>query len=137
MKYVRKRIEKLLVKLKLHPVPIKSSWYHLGVDFIGPLTISDSGNRFILTVMDYFSKWAIAVSLPTKCKSATSDTLYKVFMTFGLPKLITTDQGCEFTNCLLMKLLHIDHRLTTPYHPQVCNIFDVLNLMQCFAFSII
>ena len=43
-------------------------------------------------------------------------------MRFGLPKVITSDQGGEFNNSLdteLMKTMGIDHRLTTPYHPQV------------------
>ena len=43
-------------------------------------------------------------------------------MRMGLPQVITSDQGREFNNKLdkrLMKLLGIDHRLTTPYHPQV------------------
>ena len=37
-------------------------------------------------------------------------------------KVITSDQGSEFNNNLdkkLMKMMNIDHRLTTPYHPQV------------------
>lgn len=43
-------------------------------------------------------------------------------MQFGIPKVITTDQGSEFNNNLdrnMMKMLNINHRLTTPYHPQV------------------
>ena len=39
----------------------------------------------------------------------------------GLPSVITTDQGKEFSNNLnteLMKEFNIQHRLTTPYHPQ-------------------
>ena len=43
-------------------------------------------------------------------------------MMFGLPKVITSDQGGEFHNNLddqLMAMLGIDHRLSTPYHPQV------------------
>ena len=44
-------------------------------------------------------------------------------MKMGLCKVVTSDQGGEFNNALdaeMMKLLGIEHRLTTPYHPQVC-----------------
>jgi len=47
-----------------------------------------------------------------------------VFMRIGLCRVITTDQGTEFNNKLnteLMKTMKINHRLTTPYHPQVYN----------------
>ena len=43
-------------------------------------------------------------------------------MRMGIPKVVTSDQGTEFNNQLndeLMRLLSIDHRLSTPYHPQV------------------
>ena len=43
-------------------------------------------------------------------------------MQFGIPKAITTDQGTEFNNALdkkMMKQLNVNHRMTTPYHPQV------------------
>ena len=39
----------------------------------------------------------------------------------GIPSVITTDQGREFHNRVnseLMKILGIDHRLTTAYYPQ-------------------
>lgn len=52
---------------ELYPVPVKSPWYHLGMDFVGPISpISSSGNRYILTVSDYFTKFAWAKALPTK-----------------------------------------------------------------------
>ena len=45
-------------------------------------------------------------------------------METGQPRVIITDNGKVFDNTLLdkqlMKLLEIDHRLTTAYHPQVC-----------------
>ena len=43
-------------------------------------------------------------------------------MMFGLPRVITFDQDGEFHNDLddrLMAMLGIQHRLFTPYHPQV------------------
>ena len=42
---------------ELHPVPVVSPWYHLGIDFVGPFhTLSKQGNRYILTIADYLYK---------------------------------------------------------------------------------
>ena len=54
-------------KPELHPVPVKSPWYHLGIDFVGPISpVSISGNHYILTVSDYFTKFGWAVPMQTK-----------------------------------------------------------------------
>ena len=63
---------------ELHPIPVKSPWFHLGIDFIGPVTTSGKGNRFILTISDYCTKWVEAVALETKCASATATAMFKV-----------------------------------------------------------
>ena len=55
------------VRPELHPIPVKEPWYHLGVDFVGPISpTSASGNRYILTVSDYFTKFAHARAVPSK-----------------------------------------------------------------------
>ena len=52
---------------ELHPVPVKSPWYHLSLDFVGPISPpSRTGNRYILTVSDYFTKFDWAKALSTK-----------------------------------------------------------------------
>ena len=52
---------------ELHPVPVKCPWHHIGMDFVGPIIPpSQSGNRFILTVSDYFTEFAWAKAMPTK-----------------------------------------------------------------------
>ena len=67
--------------LELNPIPLHSHWHHVGMDFIGPLSpISSNGNRFILTLSDYFSKWAEAVPLPTKEVTGVAESLMKVCM---------------------------------------------------------
>ena len=38
---------------ELHLVPGKSPWYHVGVNFIGPLKKSGKENKYILTLSDY------------------------------------------------------------------------------------
>ena len=56
-----------IVRPELFPVPVKSPWYHVGMDFVGPISpASRNGNRFILTISDYFTKFAWAKALPTK-----------------------------------------------------------------------
>ena len=52
---------------ELHPIPIKSPWYHLGMDFVGPVSPpSLTGNRYTLTISDYFTQFGWAKALPTK-----------------------------------------------------------------------
>ena len=79
----QKMTNKLTVtRPELHPIPVHSPWYHIGIDFIGPISpISKSGNRYILTVSDYFTKWVVAIALPTKEAFGVADELYKVHIT--------------------------------------------------------
>ena len=56
-----------IVQPEMYPVPVKSPWYHIGMDFVGPISpTSRSGNHYILTISDYFTKFAWAKALPTK-----------------------------------------------------------------------
>ncbi|KAL5518000.1 hypothetical protein EMCRGX_G003661 [Ephydatia muelleri] len=53
-------------------------WYHVGIDFIGPITpASSSGNRFILTLSVYYTKWVDAVPLPNKHATGVAASLLK------------------------------------------------------------
>ena len=78
---VCQRVNRKMVtsKSELHPVPVKAPWYHIGIDFIGPINPSSSkGNRYILTISDYFSKFVEAVALPTKNADGVTYALFKV-----------------------------------------------------------
>ena len=59
----------------------------MGIDFIGPITpASSSGNRFILTLSDYYTKWVDAVPLPSKHATGVAASLLKVsyYSTYGV-----------------------------------------------------
>ena len=108
---------------ELYPIPIKSPWYHLGMDFVGPISPpSLTGNRYILTISDYFTRFGWAKALPTKEAIGVVAALKELFYLMVIPSVITTDQGREFRNELNQQLtisFGIKHRLTTAYHPQV------------------
>lgn len=64
---------------ELHPIPVKSPWFHVGIDFMGPINpTSVQGNRYILTISDYFSKFVDAVPLPDKSAAGVVKSLNKV-----------------------------------------------------------
>ena len=66
------------VRPELHPVKVQSPWYHVGIDLIGPLPVSKSGNRYVLTLSDYCTKWVKAVPLERKHATGVALTLFKV-----------------------------------------------------------
>ena len=35
---------------ELYSIPVKSPWFHIGIDFVGPITTSEMNNCYILTV---------------------------------------------------------------------------------------
>lgn len=66
-------------KPELHPIPVKTPWYQIGIDFVGPLSPeSEDGSRYILTISDYFTKWVEAIPTCDKSASAVATALFKV-----------------------------------------------------------
>ena len=69
----------LTKKPELHPVPVKSPWFHIAIDFIGPVNpTSLKGMKYILTISDYFTKFVQAIPLPDKRSSGVASVLFKV-----------------------------------------------------------
>ena len=68
---------------ELHPIPVISTWHHIGIDFVGPITpTSRHGNNYILTISDYFSKYVHAIPTKTKAATEVADILFKVYVHF-------------------------------------------------------
>nr|GEZ12765.1 reverse transcriptase domain-containing protein [Tanacetum cinerariifolium] len=91
-----------------------------GIDFIGPLP-SSKGNKYILVVVDYLSKWVEAKALPTNDARVVVKFLKSFFSRFGTPKAIISDRGTHFCNdqfSRVMEKYRVTHRLSTAYHPQ-------------------
>ena len=63
----------------LHPIPVHPKIFHqVGMDLIGPLPVTVQGNRYILTITDYFSKWAEATALPDMSANGIARFLFMV-----------------------------------------------------------
>ena len=50
----------------------------VGIDLIGPLPMTTKGNKYIITLVDYFSKWPEAQALENKSAEGVALFLYKM-----------------------------------------------------------
>ena len=103
-------------------------WERIGVDVTGPHPKSSRGHVHILTVMDYFTKWADAFPIRNQEASTVAKVLVeRVFAYFGAPLQILTDLGSNFQSDLfteLLRRLEIDQARTTPYKPSANGLIE-------------
>ena len=84
---------------ELHPIPVKDEvWHTIGVDLIGSLPETPRGNKYILAISCFFSKWPEATALPDKTATGIAEFLFKCFTRHGCCKVKISDQGREFVN---------------------------------------
>ena len=92
-----------------------------GIDFIGPFPNSN-GFEYILIAVDYMSRWAEAIPTRTNDHQVVVKFIHQhIFCRFGCPRAIISDGGKHFNNHqlqLMLKKYGVEHRVTTPYHPQ-------------------
>ncbi|KII75178.1 Transposon Ty3-G Gag-Pol polyprotein [Thelohanellus kitauei] len=93
----------------------------IAMDCLGPLPITSRGNRYIVVVSDYFTKWTEAFPVRTIESRTIAHLLIDNFVCrFGVPEFLHTDQGTNFESKLLYEicqLLGIKKTRTTPYNP--------------------
>ncbi|GJY67947.1 reverse transcriptase domain-containing protein [Tanacetum coccineum] len=87
-----------------------------GLDFMGPFPQS-RGNKYILVVVDYVSKWVEAQALPTNDVRVVVKFLRSLFARFGVPKALISDRGTHFCNSQLEKALQRYER-SLGYNPK-------------------
>jgi hypothetical protein len=109
-----------LGEMPLIDVPFK----RVAVDLVGPIQpVTDMGRRYILTLVDYATRYPEAVALKRIDTETVAEALVDMYARVGVPEEILTDMGTQFTSDLMKevgRLLSIKQLTTTPYHPQ-CN----------------
>ena len=117
---VNPKVTKESAPLKSIPVPTKQ-WSLVGIDLIGPLQETPSGNTYIVAITDHFTKWSEAAGIPDKSAVSVAKFIYNVVCRFGCMDTLISDQGKEFLNEInenLLKRFQTEHRITSAYHPQ-------------------
>lgn len=85
------------------------------IDFAGPFL----GLNFFV-IVDAFTKWPDVKIIPDMTTGTTIDKLREYFVTYGVPSVIVSDRGVQFTSDEFQSFLKkngVIHKMGAPYHP--------------------
>jgi len=108
-----------LQKMPIIGVPFQRN----GVDLVGPIIpASSSGKRYILTVVDYATRYPEAVALSGISTEEVAEALCTVYSRLGIPTHVVHDQGSQFMSEVMAevsRLLSIRNLVSTRRKPTV------------------
>ena len=110
--------------LGYHPaqfITADGPWTHIQIDCSVHLPESEDGHKVLLVIIDVFTGFVILKSLITNTAEIIANELWSVFAIMGLPKIVQSDNGPEFSNKVvkaLTTLIGVQHRFITPYNPR-------------------
>ncbi|XP_069109726.1 uncharacterized protein [Argopecten irradians] len=85
---------------------IDTPFKRIAVDLIGPLDPpTERKNRYILTVVDYATRYPEAVPLPGIEAERVAEALVDIFSRVGIPSEMLTDQGTQFTSAVMKEYI--------------------------------
>ena len=94
----------------------------VAIDILGPLPLTERGNKYILVAQEYFTKWVEAYAIPNQESETILQKLVdEFFCRFGFPVYLHSDQAQNFNSNVFMDLcsaLGIHKTRTTAYHPE-------------------
>ncbi|GFW66577.1 retrovirus-related Pol polyprotein from transposon 412 [Trichonephila clavipes] len=108
---------------KLHRYNVGAPFERIAFDILGPLPRTASGNKYLLVVIDYFTKWPEVYPIPDQEAPTVAEAVVQHWISrYGVPLQLHSDQGRNFVSAVLKgvcELLGIDKTKTTPLHPHV------------------
>lgn len=115
----------------LRPVPIVNEPFKkIAIDIIGELPRSKTGCKYILTIVDYATRYPEAIPLKNISSKTVADALIQCFARLGIPGELVSDQGSNFLSKLMVQLyeqLGISKIQTSVYHPEANGLVERFN----------
>ena len=117
--------------LQIDKQVIDKPFYKVATDLIGPLPISHNKSQYVLTLVDYATRWVEASPMkPPITAAAVAEEFVKIFSRIGFPSILLSDGGSQFVAELMenvLKILGIKHSVSTAYHPQTNGLCERAN----------
>ena len=125
--------------LRKYPVPEKM-FDVVSTDLIGPLPLTAAGNKFILVVTCFLSRYCVVKALPDKTADSVAQGLWGIFCEHGMPSVLYSDSGSEFRNNVMKEMaknFQLQHVRVAVYHPSSNGLTErknasVITALKCF-----
>ena len=117
-------------KFRRRPVLVRGPNFQYQADLMDyqPLAKENNGNRYLLTVIDCFSRFASIIPVKNKTATVVANGLKKAFKFMGHPQKLQTDLGKEFYNSVVKQFLEENkiHHFSTDQElkAQICERFN-------------
>ena len=129
-----KKKRKVRKGLVVKPLRSSTIFDRAQIDLINFQTLPDKDFKHILTYVNHFTKFCVLTPLTSKRAEEVANALLQIFLTFGAPVILQSDNGREFVNSVIaeMSTLWPECKLVTgrPRHPQSQGAVERLNLAQ-------
>jgi hypothetical protein len=74
----------------------------VSLDVVGPLPVTENDDRYLLTFVDYFTRFCETIPIPTQeTEIIAREFVIRIVTQFGVPKKLLTDREATFTSALM------------------------------------
>ena len=122
-------------KKPLHPIQVGWAFERIGIDLVGPHTITKQNNHYIIVATNYLTRWLEAKAIPDAGAKTLAKFIFEdIVCRHGVPQVIFSDNRKNFASeivKILCKKFLIKHIFSSSYHPQTNRIVERLNKTFC------
>ena len=83
----------------VRPIEIYDVFDRIAMDVVGPLPMTREGNKYILVIQEYLTKFPWAFAMPDQKAHRVAQILVEnILLEYGTPRVLLTDLGTNFTS---------------------------------------
>jgi len=109
-----------------HSKPMHS----LAMDTLGPLPEDEKGNKYLIAIIDIFSRFLEIYPAVDASAASAADALLQHAGRYGIPSLLISDGGSQYVNEVIsafLELMGTEHHITLAYSKQENGIIERSN----------
>jgi hypothetical protein len=105
----------------LHSTMVYEPFSVVVIDTIGPLPVDEHACKYIITIIDAFTRFTMLSAVPDASSMSAAAALLEFFGLFGFPHTLRSDQGTQFLASVIkdfLALAGVNNEVSIAYHHQ-------------------